>query len=58
MKVLLHSCEQGGDDMSDAMIFLILGLIVPAVLIFCMGVRDEIKKYREHQHHTHGHHKA
>ena len=45
--------------MSDAMIFLILGLIVPAVLIFCMGVRDEfIKKYREHQHQHHGHHKA
>lgn len=44
--------------MSDAMIFLILGLIVPAVLIFCMGVRDEIKKYREHHHHTQDHHKA
>ena len=42
--------------MTDLAVYLILGLIIPAVLILCIGLRDEFRKYYEHYHHHHGHH--
>lgn len=46
--------SEGGKAMTDSTVYLTVALIIPALLVLGVALRDVIRKYYE-QHHHHGH---
>lgn len=41
--------------MTDSTVYITVALIIPALLILGVALRDVIRKYYEQHHHHHGH---